>query len=679
MQGQEASIIVQSRTTSEGMAVNWFPTSPQLWKSLMTQGYRVSRVEIDTMGNEIGASVVLANNLTPKDSSWFVVNGNLSDGLMEPIGALMYDPQFDFPENDLMDDTEMKYNFIVYETTRDIQIANAVGLGFLDSTVVEDKHYKYDITAVNGGYSAFVRITNLYYNYGQSGENPVEFTFPDGRSLSDMLAAARPYDPDRIVAMSRMYGDSIVLRWGPTNPKFWKRAMEEGYKIYKSVGDGELELLTTVKPWPESEIKESIASDSMALVAAGILYSDNSKYNIQDMSIGDQIAIFENNYGFSLYAAERSPLAADILGLRYVDKDVMKDSLYNYIITTESIIDPFHTGRISKTNTYVPVPQPYDLTVVTGDKALTLVWNLAKNKKEFVAYSLERSEDGQNYESLTKKPLVFIETDRLPLVEYSFLDSVGVNNKTFYYRLRGYNSFGELSEAAEIEAQARDLTPPTPVVIVQSRYLKTANQFSIEWAEQNGQAEDLANYQVLMSDHPEGQFNAISPVLEKEATSFVLDVGDLDLDQAFFFTVISQDINGNISRAYPSQIAVPDLTAPLPPEVLVGYVDTFSVVHLTWEHSTSKDVSGYWLYWSDDPKAEMAPVNNELLTTNTYAWYIDEKSFNDYIYLCIRAEDDAYNRGVPSKVIKVARLDVMPPVDPIMESVSPENGQMQIR
>ncbi|KAA3636869.1 MAG: hypothetical protein DWQ02_07555, partial [Bacteroidetes bacterium] len=42
-------------------------------------------------------------------------------------------------------------------------------------------------------------------------------------------------------------------------------------------------------------------------------------------------------------------------------------------------------------------------------------------------------------------------------------------------------------------------------------------------------------------------------------------------------------------------------------------------------------------------------------------------------------EDDAYNRGVPSKVIKVARLDVMPPVDPIMESVSPENGQMQIR
>lgn len=57
--------------------------------------------------------------------------------------------------------------------------------------------------------------------------------------------------------------------------------------------------MEVIKPWPEEAITEAISHDSMAMLAAGLLYGMN-EHKTNDKSLYEQNSIFENNLGFAL-------------------------------------------------------------------------------------------------------------------------------------------------------------------------------------------------------------------------------------------------------------------------------------------------------------------------------------------------------------------------------------------
>ncbi|MCB0636081.1 MAG: hypothetical protein KDC54_05665, partial [Lewinella sp.] len=665
----QPDFLLQARTVEAGVAVNWTPTEPSTWANLLPTGYQVSRVEIDANGNPLGAVQTLRDRTIPRDSAWFVENRQLEDGLIEPIGFLLYDSTFMFPENELMDETAMKFNFIVYETTLSAPIAEAVGLGITDTEVEPGRSYRYTVQALDGSLRGSIDITVQPRTFVQSPADFVmEFEFPEQTSLSDMLAAVRPGEIEMVRGLAKAYGDSIVLRWGPSSPRLWDLAKRDGYKIHRAQGDAEPEVIAEVFPWTEDQVTPAISGDSMALLAASILFQDRARIAEQNLSFAEEARLFTNAQGFALYAADRSPLAAEILGLRYVDHDVVPGEAYLYFVSTAALEDPILWARFLIVNEYESLPAPFDFRVAAQDKALKLVWNKDINRTRYSAYRLERSSDGENFFPVTEDPMIFAEDPRIPLSEYSYIDSLGVNGQTFYYRLYGSNSFGEWSEAATGYGLPRDLTPPPPALIADGTYNDSLRQFALRWLPADPPVADLAAYQVMMSNKADGFYSAISPLLSPSDYTYSFNISEeMDTDRAFYFKVQSFDQSGNASPSLEHQIIVPDWTPPLPPPAITGTIDSAGRVTVSWEPSPAADLRGYWLYWGNYEDEELTAISQDIILGTECFWYLEEASLNESIFVCVRAEDDNFNLSETSPLAEIKRPDRVPPIPPMME------------
>ena len=659
-QGQ--SLFLEAKTVDKGIEIIWIPTASGIWMDNFEDGYTLVRTELSadgTAGNELS----LLSNSNPKDSLWFSQLDQSAHPILEPIGGLLYDTLFQFPPNDLLDEKEMKYNYIMEEVSNYFEIASALGLGYLDTLVEEGKRYRYEVNSVREGAYQSIEISNVYFEYKTAPEDLVlEFEHPNDLSLSQMYAKANPSPRSFIKAIGKSYGDSIVLRWGLNDAKLWETAKEEGFSILRSTDGRTYETVEVIKPWPEEAITEAISHDSMAMLAAGLLYGMN-EHKTNDKSLYEQNSIFENNLGFALFAAERSPLAADILGFRYVDKNIEKDSTYIYLIGTEGIEDLWDAGKVTIYPGAEALKAPERLQSESLENSVKLTWSINENRERYSSYMIEKSMDGKSYQNITSAPLVFMETNGMRLLEYSFVDSVE-NYQKAYYRLYGYDSFGDKSPPAEVTGIAVDKTPPLPVDIAYTDYIRNEERIILEWDISEEQYSDISHYQVLLSDEKDGMFSAISEPLATTTVNYSFPIKGIDTNRAFYFKIASHDANGNVSESLPTLVVVPDLTAPEPPKVIAASLDSNSYVTIAWEHSTSSDVMGYWLYWSNDPEDEMTPVNVDILTDNSYTYYLDTETLTKKIYYCVRAQDRSYNKGRITDIVEVQRLDYNPPIPP---------------
>ncbi len=653
----QESLLVFGQVYEDGVVVRWQPLNPDQWAQLLNVGYRVEKKELPN-----GPDIVLSNSVLPKDTTWFKEHSNDVDGMMEAIGALIHDTTFQYSDKSVMDANTVRYNYIFYEAQFSFNIAQAVGAAVVDSTYEKGKQYRYTIRSLDGSISGSIEVeteqTGIFENTG--GRN-VEYTFPNDLSLSDMSPAKKNYVPPQLFGIVRPYGDSIVLRWGPNTMNLWKEANKVGYVIERIGPERKVNVIAEVKPWAEDQITPAIIGDSMAMLAASNLYPSDTGLG---SNIYEKASLEENRFGFSLLAAERSPLAAEILGLRFVDYDVEEDKKYTYIIRSEAAPGFLSDAQLTITNTYVPPPAPVGFSISPTESKLILNWSKDGNEDQFNSYELERSEDQINWTPLTAQPLVFIETPEMPLNAYGYIDSVGINYKTFYYRLRGYDSFGDLSEPATAEGQAIDLTPPPPPYGLEGVYEDGDTKIDISW-KMTEIPEDFRGFWVLLGANNTGYFDTltINP-LSEEVRTYRYEPDSISGNRSYYFKVLTSDNRGNQAVSEPFYVHVPDLKAPPPPEEFNGVIGDDGTVSLVWKHSPAEDLEGYWVYFANDPSEEFSPVNKQMIQENTFSYQIPEKSLNKSIFYMVSSEDRSSNRGKPSQILELKRPDNVPPILP---------------
>ena len=682
---QAPPLMLQLTALDNGrVQVAWHPTSDTVWAQLLKAGYSVTRQAVDATGRNVGSATTLAARILPRDSTWFARRAATEQGVLVPIQALLFDTAYQVSDPDGLDANAQRFNYIGYEVFRDQKVASAVGLGLTDSTTQTTSSYRYTVTGLGStrpSASAMIQpgefgLERNTWDYEQ------DWQLPGNRSLSDMLAESQPTEQEYVAAIARGYGDSVVVRWAPTTPKLWRAALTNGYSVSRiAAGDTAFVVLQTVLPLPERTLtRELIARDSAVLIAAGIIYRKAN--NDKELSLYDRASIEKNSFGFALFAADQSQAAAQVLGLRYVDKSVRRDSTYRYVIRPlPAKGDSTSIGRsgfVAVTNTYVPTAAPVGLLAKPLDGAVELVWDKPENETSFSAYDVERSSGTSNaFVKLNQRPIVFVEDERLPLASFSYLDTAVTNGTSYRYRLTGFDSFGERSEAAAATATPVDQTPPRGVSLYRATYDANAGTIAVGW-KPFAIEPDLVHRTLVLAEAADGPWVEVSPQLAPRDTSFryVMPSAEGDRDRGYFFAVRSVDASGNVGQSTVRQAIVPDLIAPAAPINLVGTVDTNSFVTVTWSPSASKDVEGYWLYWGNRPSDEMAAVNAQLIRDTTFTYYIDKKALQREIYYCVRAEDDVANRGFVSDVVRVKRLDVIPPTAPVLlgASESAEGG-----
>lgn len=661
----KAQIIVRAVATESGIQISWFPTDVEDWKNGMNAGYTISRQTENGNNASFKEQIIL-----PKNQIWFKTNVSPESGVLYPIGEILHNPDFSLPTAGNNATWSIKYNYIVYESTQNQDIANAVGLGFVDNSAVKGTNYTYTLKHNLSGLSQSITIST---EIGVDKKVPLdfepEFNFPDGNSLSYMQQLSKPFVLNAIIGKSRPHLDSIVLRWGPTTPEIWRNAMEDGYDIYRVDENNTSKKIANIFPWKEDRFRQIPSGDTLALLAASFVKDKGQPQKMENENFFEKANMASNYHGFALMMADRSTLAADVLGLRYVDRDVKPGEVYIYKIETKRLKSSLPSPDIRVINEYEPLLAPEGFSILKDEKHVTLQWLSNSNLTKYGSYVVERAgEKDSIFQILTDPPLVFVKESSVSQPYFQYTDSLA-NNKTVYrYRVRGSNAFGEWSEYAYGLGYGIDKTPPDPVNIQSGSYEEDSTRLRLSWKLQKNMA-DIKYHQVLLSEHQDYNFSAISTELSPTDTVFYFDVKDMFTDRPFYFKVMTADSSGNEAMSVLRYVSVPDLEKPDAPKNLKVTIDSLGTILATWSPSTSHDVQGYYVFYSNDDATDLTMHNDFLYKDTTYTWQIPLSSLTKNIYIGVKAEDDNYNRSFISDIIKLRRPDTIPPPKPFLSQL----------
>ena len=486
---------------------------------------------------------------------------------------------------------------------------------------------------------------------------------------------------------ARFQGDSIVLRWGLNNAFAWRKLNEIGYNIERLELDANNKPETSfkrlnsipLKPWSEEEWKErSAPSDNYAMIASKALYSKtfivtagdktkqgkNSATSVNTLS--QAAAGEEQRFIIAIMSGSFSQTAANGLGLRYVDKNVHKNTKYIYRVFAASSTPLFRSDTalfIIETKKEFVNAAVQNLAVYEGDKIISLRWH---DPEHYAGYYIERSENGKTFTKLSDNPYIqFAAEKNSKQDEFTYNDTIPVNYKKYYYRIIGISIFSEISVPSDmIPAEGRDRTPPEQPFIYKAEY-KGNNTAIIDWAPYTS-SPDLKGFFISRGQDIKGPFNVlhdkILPPTTRSFTDNKVVVGGLN-----YYVLTAVDTAGNIVTSLPRYVVTPDNIAPVKPTGLSGKIDLKGAVKLSWHQGKENDIDGYRIYRSNAIDHVFSPISSTIADT-VFQDTITLRTLTKKVFYKIVAVDKNKNNSPYSDILELKRPDIVPPVAPVINN-----------
>jgi hypothetical protein len=480
-----------------------------------------------------------------------------------------------------------------------------------------------------------------------------------------------------LVLIARADNDSVVLRWAPSTAGAWRIANKLGFHIERvqiKTG-GVLDTSTRkrldakiIKPWTLDELKNKFKErEDFVGIAGQTMYGKTfTTPDIDKGSVNELVYAaeeLENRYGFAMLAADNDPKAAEVMGLRWVDKDVHPGETYAYRVFTASRDTTYRidTGYcVIDVAPFVKPPSPEGLTAKSGDKNILLEWDDSRIPS-FSGYYVERSDDnGKTYRLLSTFPIVNIKpqnerTENKP----RYKDTSISDYKKYYYHVYGVNSFGDRSYPSEVIAQGEDFTPPPMPAILPTQQMGS-NKVKIRWELKAPASEvaDLKGFVVARSDNSLSGYSEVSPLLPTSTHEFVDDSASEDYP---FYLVYSVDTATNIAPSLPIMASIVDTIPPMIPTGLTGTIDTNGVVRLHWHLSTERKLRGYRVLWANDINHEFTQRVNHVIEDTVFTDTVSLNTLTEYVYYEIASVSKRFGHSAATKPIAIRRPDKVPP------------------
>ena len=520
--------------------------------------------------------------------------------------------------------------------------------------------------------------------------------------LSTLSSFAQPNNETyhlKIALTARSYGDSIYLRWAVTNPTAWRLFKENGLILERAklLSDGKVDKyikLSTepIKPWSEDRWMEYF--ETRTVTSEGGIDNEDIAYllGIGEKTDEDNIQLPPENEDylksikekrssqewallFTLISANNSLIAAEGLGLFYVDKDVKENETYSYRIYSnfKSNLYEFDTTYFTIRNTkFDPKKFNQELSANENDGSLEVIW---KTDPQFSTYNIERSEDKKSYKRLNDSPLLTLRSaasDSLNLDSY--IDTTIINYKPYTYRIYAKTVFADEILLGEITAMGRDKTPPEQPFLLQPSQIEE-NKVRITWKMADPPASDLAGFYVGRDSLIDGQFK---PIHKDTLSKFTREFIDTTFSRNGynFYIVTAFDTAGNKSFSYPGYVVLNDTTPPAPPKWKEAFMDSNGVVTLRLEPNKEFDLMGYRILKANSPEHEFSSFiesfGNDSVDFSSVTEFkdtVDLQTTTKYIYYAATALDKRYNESAFSEIVAVARPDRVPPITPVLYDV----------
>ncbi len=477
---------------------------------------------------------------------------------------------------------------------------------------------------------------------------------------------------DDIKILSKTTRDGIHFRWAPVSPRVWQMGIDHGYTFERLGNDGNYEPVGegVFRPWEKEKWMAYKAEEFKYVhIAAMCIYGDSEA----EEGFVNQANELSRRHGFNLFAADLDKIAAAASGFSYVEKDTSFFNPTRYRIYVQNPV----TGMSSDTSYFTAAYYGLDefsapqLEIVEEDSALKLQWGgggYFLGSLDLVAYHIEKSTDGINFQRMLDQPFINALTELRQTSEFtSYIDSVD-NGTEYYYRIIGIDPFGDLTTPSNVASGiAKDLTAPDQpfdlVVLGEEGGL-----MNLSWNWQDASLHgDIAGFDVYRSKDYDGPFEKVNDTL--------LAKNDMQLESkrpadplGTYFLVEAIDLNGNRSRSLPKSFLVKDSTPPGVPTELRAEIDSNGVVLIEWTKPPDEDLLGYELFYSNGKDQPFVKQNVRVIKKE---YFVDELSLATLTkerYYRLVAMDFNYNRSNYSDIVIVERPDTIAPEASIFES-----------
>ena len=300
--------------------------------------------------------------------------------------------------------------------------------------------------------------------------------------------------------------------------------------------------------------------------------------------------------------------------------------------------------------------KPRDLIASGGDGWIYVSW-LQGDENDIASYQLYRatSEEG---------PYSLIASD---LTKISYYDTSAQRDTVYYYKLRGLDTTGNLSEFSEaVSAKvADDVTAPEVVSINPANGSVIGPEVrTVQALVKDNNCIDSITFEYKVNDAAEYK---VLKVIENVGYYYTVANVDLPVDEfsdgdKITIRVSATDIVGLTSEYSSEYIYDVDKVAPSLSNLEVT-VDRNDAV-ITWQNGKESDISGYKIYRVNDDEAYTILGSRPYSETNSY-------SFRDYLY-ALGDGDYSYKVEVYDKVGNYNSF-FTEPVHYEYEAVPPEN------
>ncbi|RLB20304.1 MAG: hypothetical protein DRG76_11305 [Deltaproteobacteria bacterium] len=469
---------------------------------------------------------------------------------------------------------------------------------------------------------------------------------------------------------------SIILRWAPPEAGFPKL----GFNVYRKTAGGtvwkKLNPSPLIRITDQKVLRERLGDDLFKTVSALLSPAPLKIKGEKNRKIQE-----ENRLSLLLLYADFSPKVADVLGLRWEDREVEPGHRYVYRLTMlgpggeESTLATL--AKPIGLEDYSPVTKPIGFSAKPGDGEVSFFWI---REPRFSAYNLYRSEqENGRYERINTAPIIILtttgKTGEQKVSETLFKDTKVANGKTYWYYLEGVDPFGRKSIPTEkISAIPVDLTPPMAPRALKTKVEGTTVQLSWEKSPEK----DAYGYHVYRGLSHKGPFARLT---KDPIPAYYTKYKDknLPLRATFWYYVTAVDTAGNESGpSYTAPANVVDREPPAVPRGLKGKAEPGKVI-LSWIPNKEKDLAGYRIYRSMEKDSKHYDLlNQEPVKKAGLVNELPKTASDNPFFFKIKAVDTSGNESEFSNIVEVKLPDVTPPIPPVFKTFRVTEGAVEL-
>lgn len=516
----------------------------------------------------------------------------------------------------------------------------------------------------------YVSLFLLLLTMHASGQDTLRFTETE---FQDSVSAIR--------VITEFRGDSMVVRWAPTDVQSWSTISNHGvwmsrYELDASgMPNTNAEVKKQIRPWTEQEfeIRQDNLSDHL-LGAAHVLYGENES-ETDRKSLFEQQQEWTNRFGVALLLADLEPLAANALGLRYVDHNVEKGKVYLYTVNPVDTASLVVRGHSIVPATEMAMAVPVIENILEEEGHVVLLWRKSMHEDHFSAYQVEMANQNGIFSPVNSLPFVGGESNELRSDHFGMRVEIP-NYSMKRFRIKGLTPFGIWSPpSAEFSAQARDKTATSQPTQIRVKHDQVNGAVTFTWKDPI--EKDFEKIEVITAQSFSGTYRVAKNGVIRKKTELFTDQ-QTDTRGISYYKLVAVDTAGNRNESRVFEVAFRDTIPPLTPTGLSGEVDSMGIVRLTWNANKENDLEGYMVYMANQEDHFFTNKTPKPISLESWSDTITLKTFTEEIFYRVTAVDFQSHVSTWTEPIKLQKPDTIAPMPPSIKNYRVEKDHIRL-